>query len=831
MPRYEPTFDETVISHYENLPVSTESTALAGTTSVAERARRSWRAIFFAPIGDGRRRRRGSDGVRLIVALLVVISAVLVLRSNTHPEDLVTHALSPPPLGVRWLVDVFWIGGSIGTIALLLALSALARRWTVLRDLAASAAGTLAVSGLLIVVLGASGGRPESLEFEGYTLSFPVIHVALALSVATAGLPYLSRTVQRLIEAVVFLAVLATVVAGHGLPANVIGSMGIGWGVTAAMHLGWGSPLGLPSQDELSSALSTIGIDAVSVTPTRYQSWGVAHYLVTTKTEDRLLASFYGRDAAGAAFLGKLYRFVAYRNSGPTLSLTRIQQVEHESSVTQLAARSGARVPEVLSASEFGPSHDAALIARLPAGVPLFDLEADGLSDDTLDDLFAQMLRLRSGRIAHGAIGPHTVLADSGADAITLVDFSKGVSNGDVFLLDQDMAGAMATAALVVGPDRAARAAGRTVPPDVLNGTLSHLRRAGLDPSINIGLRGKKSVLDDLRSRTAQRSGIEKPELVEPRRLSWNQVLVAVGSLVGGWALILVLINASHSLNTIRNAQWGWVIATAVLCWSGYLGGAVSNIGTVPGSLPLGRVMGLELANSFTTLAGGNPAVLATQVRFYQQQGYDTTTAVTSGALLSVSSLLVKLVLFLIALPFAWSSFHFGRSLHQGNHAGVLWTLLVVVTVLGVTLLAVFSVPRWRRHVEEKLRPRVSTIRENFRALASHPIKILQLFGGQIAAQLLVVLGLGAALHAFGTQLSLAALVIAATMAGVLASASPAGGGMGVAEAGLIIALTAAGISKNQATAAVFVQRSFTAYLPPIFGWFTLMWMRRKDYL
>ena len=51
---------------------------------------------------------------------------------------------------------------------------------------------------------------------------------------------------------------------------------------------------------------------------------------------------------------------------------------------------------------------------------------------------------------------------------------------------------------------------------------------------------------------------------------------------------------------------------------------------------------------------------------------------------------------------------------------------------------------------------------------------------------------------------------------------------MGVAEAGLILALTAAGISKNQATAAVFVQRTFTAHLPPIVGWFTLMWMRRR---
>jgi undecaprenyl-diphosphatase len=245
----------------------------------------------------------------------------------------------------------------------------------------------------------------------------------------------------------------------------------------------------------------------------------------------------------------------------------------------------------------------------------------------------------------------------------------------------------------------------------------------------------------------------------------------------------------------------------------------------------MGRVVGLELANSFTTLAGGQAAVLATQVRFYQQQGFDTTTAVTSGALLSLSSLLIKLLLFLIALPIAWSSFHFGHSLHQGSHAKILYGLLVLVIVIGLVLTAIFAVPRWRQHVKEKLRPKFATVVENFKTLAAQPIKVVQLFGGQIAAQLLVILALGAALHAFGTQLSVAALVIAATMAGVLASASPAGGGMGVAEAALILALTAAGISKNQATAAVFVQRTFTAYLPPIVGWFTLMWMRRRDYL
>ena len=38
-------------------------------------------------------------------------------------------------------------------------------------------------------------------------------------------------------------------------------------------------------------------------------------------------------------------------------------------------------------------------------------------------------------------------------------------------------------------------------------------------------------------------------------------------------------------------------------------------------------------------------------------------------------------------------------------------------------------------------------------------------------------------------------------------------------EAGLILGLTAAGVSEADATAAVFIQRLFTSYLPPIWGW------------
>jgi hypothetical protein len=197
--------------------------------AAASPAVRDWRSVVFAPLGDGQRRRRGSDGVRLGVAVLATLCAVLALQSNSRPEQVIAGVLSPPPDGVRWLVDVFWIGGSFGTVAVLL-LAAVRRRWDALRDLAIAAGGALAVSGILVLALGAAGGRPHTVSFAGYHLSFPVLHVAVAVGVATAGLPYLARGVQRLIESVLALAIVATVVAGQGLPANVIGSMAIGWG-------------------------------------------------------------------------------------------------------------------------------------------------------------------------------------------------------------------------------------------------------------------------------------------------------------------------------------------------------------------------------------------------------------------------------------------------------------------------------------------------------------------------------------------------------------------------------------------------------------------------
>jgi len=129
------------------------------------------------------------------------------------------------------------------------------------------------------------------------------------------------------------------------------------------------------------------------------------------------------------------------------------------------------------------------------------------------------------------------------------------------------------------------------------------------------------------------------------------------------------------------------------------------------------------------------------------------------------------------------------------------------------------------------LRPKVQDIMANLKAAASSPLKLVLLLGGSLGSELLVALALSVSLRAFDDHLRLPVLIVVITLAGILGGISPTPGGIGVVEAGMILGLTAAGVTEADATAAVFIQRLFTSYLPPIWGWATLVWMRSREYL
>jgi uncharacterized membrane protein YbhN (UPF0104 family) len=372
------------------------------------------------------------------------------------------------------------------------------------------------------------------------------------------------------------------------------------------------------------------------------------------------------------------------------------------------------------------------------------------------------------------------------------------------------------------------------MPHEVIVAALPYLQRAALDPVASRTLRGKKALLTGLREQGATAAGVEVPKLVEPRRISWVTMALVLGTLIGGWALIGVLINVGKSWSTITGAKWGWVAATFVLAQAAYPAIAVTTVGSVTNPLPYGRTLALEVSDTFVGLAGGSMAVLATRVRFFQQEGYTPTVAVSSGVLVSTASWIVKGALFLICLPLALGNLHFHStptSDTSSSSSNLVWLIVVAVVVVGVALGLLFAVPRWRRLAAAKLRPKASEVWEHLKILAGHPRNLVEIFGGSAAAQIFVALALGTALHAFGDHLGLATLIVVLTLGSMLGGVSPVPGGMGVVEAGMILGLTAAGINETDAVAAVFVQRLFTAYLPPIWGWFVLVWMRKKEYL
>ena len=796
---------------------------------------RGWRSVIFAPVGSGQRRRRGSDGVRLAAAVVALVCCLLVIRYDSRVDRAITQVIHPPPWSITWLVTVVYQAGSIGVAVVLIGLALLARRWEIARDIGLSAAGTAAVCGILIALLGSRGGRPAGIVIDGYEMSFPVLQIALFMAVATAGLPYLARGVQRIIEIFIALVALASAVGGHGLPLNVLGSLVIGWGVTAVVRLVFGSPLGLPSAGDVRLLLEEFGIRSSDVHPATRQVWGVAKFEATephrVDAPGRLGIAVYGRDAADARLLTKAGRFLLYRDSGPSLTISRLQQVEHEAYVTMRAGQADVAVPEIVEAGTAGPSRDALLVSRMPPGTALSDTDAAAISDATLDDLYRQLLIMRRARIAHGAISGDAVLVDQATGTVVLADFRNASVRASPDQLDRDLAGAIAATAVVVGAERAADSAARCLEPEMLAGALRQLQKPALDPLLGRSLRGRRDLLPDVRQRAAQAASIELPQLAEPRRVSWPTLIMIIGSLIGGWALIGVLIDVAGSFDTVIGADWLWVIMAFVLAQLAYVASAVESLGSVAGPLPLGRTVAVEVAKAFSGLAGGAPAIFATRVRYYQKQGYDTPVALSSGAIMTTASWISTAVLFVVSLPFAWGSLDLEATPQAGGDSKLVWIILALVVLIGLVVGLALAVPRLRRLAAEKMRPKLRDIWGNLKVVASSPGKLVQLLGGAFGRDLLVAMALSVSLRAFGDHLRLPILIVVITLAALIGGIAPSPGGMGVVEAGMILGLTAAGVAEADATAAVFIQRLFTSYLPPIWGWFTLVWMRRREYL
>ena len=311
---------------------------------------------------------------------------------------------------------------------------------------------------------------------------------------------------------------------------------------------------------------------------------------------------------------------------------------------------------------------------------------------------------------------------------------------------------------------------------------------------------------------------------------------MALGAVVGLILVVREFTSVGDIWATLQSARWEWVLATFLVAQSTNLAQAWSVIGSVAAPLGFGPTLGLELANAFTGLVGGTLGTTATIIRFFQRRGLAVSVAVSSGVLVSLATMVTQAILFGVAFLLTRNDFTLASSASSsssgssGSGSATAWVLVAIVAVAAVVGV-VTAVPRFRSKVMGTLRPQVVVARDNLVALASQPGKLLRLFGGAAGSQLLFAITLGCALKAYGASLPIGELLVINTLASLLGGLAPVPGGMGVIEAGLIAGFTAAGVPDTTAVAATLTARMFTCYLPPLWGYPTLVWMRRHEYL
>ncbi|MGP0030289.1 MAG: lysylphosphatidylglycerol synthase transmembrane domain-containing protein [Acidimicrobiales bacterium] len=133
--------------------------------------------------------------------------------------------------------------------------------------------------------------------------------------------------------------------------------------------------------------------------------------------------------------------------------------------------------------------------------------------------------------------------------------------------------------------------------------------------------------------------------------------------------------------------------------------------------------------------------------------------------------------------------------------------------------------------IVSRLAPQFASAWGNVRLIVQTPTKLVRIFGGAAITQLMMALGLGFALYAVGASAPFGGLVIVCTFTALLGGMAPVPGGIGVMEACYISGLTLLGVHQDLAIAATIIYRACTTYLPPLWGWGALVWLRRRDAL
>jgi undecaprenyl-diphosphatase len=766
--------------------------------------------------------RHPGDVVRAVLGGLALMGTGIAARHKglSRAEADAFRLVNDLPGALETPLVVAMQAGSLAAVPVTGAVALAARRPRLARDLVMAGGSAYVLAKVAKAVVGRD--RPGSLLdhvlFRGATetgLGFPSGHVAVAAALATAAGPHLSRTSRRATWGVVVVVAVARMYVGAHLPVDVVGGAALGWLVGAAVHLLWGAPGRGPEPPAVRAALEGAGLRPFEVSRASVDARGSWPFFATEETGRSLFVKAVGREQRDADVLFKAWRFFSQRNIEDEAPFaTPKQQLEHEAFVSLLAERAGVRTPRVVTTAETGDGTTLLVQERIIGR----SLDDDGdIPDATLADVWHQVARLRSARIAHRDLRLANVVVDEAGRA-WLLDFGFAEAAASDRALAGDVAGLLASSALRVGPKRAVGAAIGALGAPAVGEALPQLQPLALSWATRSGLRTRPGLLEEVRRESAVAAGIEAPQLEPLARVRPRTLVGVVG---GGFAIHLLLPQigeVGRTVDAARGASWGWLAAGLVASAGTYLAAGTAQVGAVSRPLALGRSVLVQLASSFSNrLAPGNLGGLAVNLRYLERSGLAPPEAVAAVGLNSAAGLVTHVLALAVTLPFV------------GNVGKVKtprgWEILVTLVVLSVLAGVALWSPLGRRRLVEPVRVAVRTLATTLRM----PLKALQLFGGSAGVTGCYLLAFAASLRAFGADAS--ALNVAAVFLGgsAIASVAPTPGGLGAVEAALVAGLTAVGVDPGPAVTGVLAYRVLTFWLPILPAWLTFRALQQRS--
>jgi len=631
-----------------------------------------------------------------------------------------------------------------------------------------------------------------------------------------------------------------------------------------------------PTAEEIAAGLGSAGHPVTVMRRTGQEGSESRRYAATGRGGDRLDVRVFDRDQEAAGALYRLYRWLRLqgqvRRDRP---LTLERAVERRALLSYAADEAGVRTPRLLALISVGS--DATVLAyEQLAGTTLAQLagvpdgsgpdgsgpdepgpggtfrphpDPDGPdpahssqarpgqatpdpahparpadsapTDDQLLRVWEAVLQLHAHRVTHRALTADRIML-AGDGGVVLLD----PGNGDVAATDLqlrlDVAQLMAELALLVGPDRTARLAAKTVGADELVAVVPLLQPVVLYRSTRVAVRRRRDVLPALRKQLLDVAPGEDAPPVRLERVRPRSVVTLIASLVAGY-LLLGQLGRVSLLSTLKAAEWRWAALALVLSAVTYLGAAWSLSGYVPGRLKFGPLVLAQLAGSFVTLV--TPAAVggaALNIRYLQRRKIPAAVAAASVGLSQVVAFVLHLLLLVVFAAITGSQDH---SLQPPT-----WVYFVIAALI-IIVLTVVAIPAGRRLLRARLAPVLSQVVPRLLAVMQQPRKLAEGIGGALLLTGAYIFCLDACIRALGGSIPLASIAVVYLTGAALGSAVPTPGGLGAVEAALSAGLTAAGLPGTISVSAVLLFRTLTFWLPVPVGWGAFNYLERHQYI